>query len=160
AKVKKLGPPEEVFAKVVTNAYFRQANATAAKLADSKDKDKHSALAIQAKEEMQIARATAWALIYYLAKNQKLEHLMRYCEETATLPRALEFDDRVLQGIFERSFQLRDRAAARGFAQAWFDEMQNITLEFPEMERELTNALMPWIAPERPQGPPGGPMGP
>ena len=77
SEMKKLGSAEEVFHHVVTNAYFRQAYATMAKLADTKDKDKRSVLAEQAREEMQIARATAWALVYYLAKNRKLDLVSR-----------------------------------------------------------------------------------
>lgn len=152
-KNKKLESAEEAFTNTVTNTYFRNANQSMAKLKDRKDR-RDSPLAEKAKEEREIAQATSWALVYYLAKNQQLDRLMRYCGDLSMLPRDLEFDESVLRGVFDRAFQVRD---VKGFSERWFLEMDNLTLEFPEMERELLQALEPPPPPARPANPGGIP---
>jgi hypothetical protein len=53
------------------------------------------------------ARATAWALTYFLAHRQ-LDDLLGYYQELARMPRDLEFDDEALLDCFGRAFKLMD----------------------------------------------------
>src|SRR5207249_4169216 len=139
-KTKKLDKAENVLMQVVTNGYHRKAQRSSELLTAHKEKQE-VALAKKAEEDTAMARATSWALVYYLAKTKKLDVLLRYCQELNSLPRDLEFDERALQACFERAFQLRDPAAVQAFATDWFNEMENVYLEIPDVERQAIDEL-------------------
>ncbi len=159
-KTKKLDRPETALLQTVTNNYFRQAHKSAVLAQDHKEKDSE-VFVKRAKEDRDIARASAWGLIYFLAKNRKLDHLHRYCQELASLPRDLELDERALVDVMKRAFQLRDADAIRDFATAWFTEMENVGLELAEVERAEIQMLEnppppPTTTPQNPIQPGGG----
>jgi hypothetical protein len=75
--------------KVVTDAYFREA---------LKDKDS----AVERK-----ARASAWALTYFLMQTRP-EGMLRYYKELSKQPRDVELDEATLLGCFARAFDAVD----------------------------------------------------
>src|SRR5260370_17877768 len=70
-KQKKLAAPHQLLRDIITDKYFKE----------SKKKGKPSVK----------ARATAWALTYYLAR-QRLPELMRFYKEHSRLPRDLDLE--------------------------------------------------------------------
>src|SRR5438874_11352157 len=94
-------------------------------LKDLPDKEKKEK---QLRDEQDIARGTAWALVYYLLQNKKLPQLLQYTQELANLPRDLELDERALQACFAKAFGLADAKDPRRldqrkafeFASGWF----------------------------------------
>ena len=75
---------------IVTDGYFRQANAN--------PKDKAA---------LQKAKATAWLLCYYLARNEPAK-LLAYFKELEKLPPDLDLDEEALMNCFARAFGLWD----------------------------------------------------
>ena len=118
---KKLGEPHQLLRDVVTDKYFRE----------GKMKNRSSVK----------ARATAWALTYYLAQ-KRLPELLRYYKELSRLPRDLEFDDAVLLNCFARAFGCVDarnkleESKFTGLANTWIGEMANSTTVNLDQEAE------------------------
>jgi hypothetical protein len=110
-KQKKLAAPHQLLRDVITDKYFKE----------GKKKGKSSVK----------ARATAWALTYYLAQ-RRLPELMRFYKELSRLPRDLDFDDAVLLRCFARAFGCVDgrnnfdESKFTGLANNWIGEMANV----------------------------------
>jgi hypothetical protein len=152
----KLKPARSVLLQVITDSYFHRAADSARAVAerkesDDKDKDSKAAqdpkrpsnsLLRREKEDREIARSTAWALVYHLARENKLGYLVRYSEELDRLPRDLELSPKVLQGCLLRALELVDEKQLQQFADAWFAAMENYSLEVAEYERSEMNARM------------------
>jgi hypothetical protein len=146
---------------VVSDRYFRQARRTQS-LADQ-EKEDNSLLAEQAKEEFEIARATSWAFVYFLAHTNRLSHLRKYFEEVGRLPRDLELDERAMASCFARAFEIQDandpfRIDARKLevlAAEWFRVLDTISLPITQVETELLRSREPPPPPKNPQGPGG-----
>jgi hypothetical protein len=138
--------PVDTLRKIVTDQYFRQAQ---------RDRltQKSGGLG-----SMRRARATAWALVYFLAQgNNKLdgdkhylEGLQRYFQELAKLPRDMELDDTVLLACFGKAFglmsgeQIDEEKFAR-LAREWDTFLNQEHLELPEVMdkiRDKTNKFM------------------
>ena len=89
------------------------------------------------------ARTMAWALTYYLMQ-RRLDGLTRYCQELATLPRDLEFDEDVLLASFARAFDLVDASKPnevnpskfRDLAFDWYHEITNTPIEVPDILKD------------------------
>lgn len=128
--------PAETLRKVVTDEYFRQAH---------KDRltQKNGGVG-----SMRRARATAWALTYFLAQgNNKLdgdkhylEGLQRYFKELTKLPRDMELDDKVLLTCFCKAFGLMsangdeiDEEKFGRLARTWDTFLNEEHLELPEV---------------------------
>jgi hypothetical protein len=138
----RLGKPAEVLFNILTDRYFQTAQQSMAEWQENKDSQK---LAHKAQEDSEIARATAWALVYYLVQTRKSSHLLRYGQELNRLPRDLDLDEKALQACFARAFdELADPKDARRleparlqqFADEWLGFMQGINLEEDVVERE------------------------
>lgn len=140
-----LGAPKDVLDQVVTDGYFRKAQASAALLQPGQEK--RAALEERATRDQEIARSTAWALIYYLARENKLPSLHRFSDELKLLPRNLALNEQLLRGCFKRAFKLTD-AQVQKFADDWFAEMQNYVLEMPAQYEHVL--LQSRDAPEQP----------
>jgi hypothetical protein len=103
--------PAVVLRDLVSDGAFRRAYARQARLAwDAKPS-----------AELMQARATSWALTYYLMKSTegggkrvKLEQLFKYLEELRNLPRDVEYDAAVLERCFARSGLAGENAAKAG----------------------------------------------
>jgi hypothetical protein len=144
--------PDATLRAVVTDHYFREL---------SKDPKKKEG-------ELLRARATSWALVYYLA-HKKRDGLRRYFDELSNMPRDLEFDDQTLLDLFGRSFGLMDVTnpshldanKVTNLANEWYRFMQDTPIELDELVREVLNAggkkIQSQPATTKPGGtPPGG----
>ncbi|HXG09451.1 MAG TPA: DUF1570 domain-containing protein [Gemmataceae bacterium] len=107
------------------------------------------------------ARATAWALTYFLA-HKKLDDLFGYFQELSRLPRDLEFDEEVLLTVFARAFKLTDAkgkpdAAKLGqFANEWHEYINLTPLEVEDVLKLVHKTQNEMKAPSTP-GTPGAP---
>lgn len=160
-KVKKLDArkPGEALFNLVSDRMFRKARQSSA-TADL-EKEDNSKLDQAAKEDWEIARASAWAFTYFLARNNKLHHLKRYFEEVSSLPRDLEFDDQALASCFARAFELADAASPGQFdarklenlAAEWFSYIDTVNLELVDAENEGLKSREPPPPPKVPAMP-------
>jgi len=130
----KLGSAKDVLLDLVSDRYFLRARESARRLDASRFRPEH--LANQAKDDQEIARSTAWALVYYLAKEGKLQALLEYSQELDRLPRDLELSPRVLRACFSRALRLPDNRLQE-IANDWFAAMENTVLEIQEWERDF-----------------------
>src|SRR5206468_3880435 len=108
-----------VLAAVVTDAYFR---------ATDRGKDKDALLK---------ARTMSWSLTYFLAQKH-LDHLMRYYQALAALPRDMEFGEDALLNLFVRSFELGSANGDefRKLAREWFSHTADTHVEVQEAFKE------------------------
>jgi len=140
----------EALKAVVTDGYFREAKTSKKKEA-----------------ELNRARTMAWALTYYLAQ-QKLDDLLRYYQELASLPRDMQLDDEALLGLFARAFGLvdvnrpnqLDAARAADFARKWYAYLEAMPPELIEAYKEATKEPTPQPKKTAPTNPGGGGSGP
>ncbi|HJZ55989.1 MAG TPA: hypothetical protein VKE74_13560 [Gemmataceae bacterium] len=162
--------PAVLLRNVVTDAYFFAAPT-------GKDLDNPAALPKEDRAEEQKrlealaikARATAWALYYYLAKNRPTE-LMAFFDELGRMPRDLSLDPNTKMLAFARVFRLitpageLDEAAMATFAKGWLDSVRFVPESWVNIE-VTTPAAAIGGAPGAPVGPgalpgPGRPRGP
>jgi hypothetical protein len=156
--------PSEMLKMVVTDGYFRQAKM---------DGDFGS---------RRRARATAWALAYFLAHENSLdgpkpylEGLQRYCKDLAKMPRDLELSDELLLHTFCKAFGLLgpdgqvNQAEFDKFANRWDRALDQERLEMEGVVRDIRAYIAKQTAEAekkpgdggRPSGgPTGGPIGP
>jgi hypothetical protein len=123
AKSPLLEKPEEALKAVLTDRYFREAEA------DPKDPDK-----------LIRARVMAWSLCYYLT-SRNLDGLLRYSEELNALPRDLELDDDAHVACFVRAFGLSEPGRMEKFAEKWYDEIRAKALPIPKLLDEAKKSL-------------------
>jgi hypothetical protein len=140
----------DTLVQVVTDGYFRRATAAGATDAD-----------------LRKARATAWALAYYLAR-ENLPALQSYFRELSKMPRDIDLDDKVLLACFARALgcvkadKTVDVAALRNLATSWYNYMGRQQLDAESMHREIREAYARMSRPAAPPPtiPPGvGPPG-
>jgi len=138
---KKLPASQDLLFQTVTDRLFRRARLTGEEKGETaKDREK---IADKVRQELEVARAASWALVYYLARAKKLELLLNYCRELDKLPRDLDLDEGLLQSCFAKGFGLAGKdgrvnpAAFQGFADAWFAEMELLSLDQADLESEL-----------------------
>jgi hypothetical protein len=137
---------QEVLLNIITDQYFRQAYDDEAQLQKEKG---NTILRLKVEEEMEVARTTAWSLMYYLMKN-KSDQLARYFDELARLPRDCDYDSKVLRECFYRAFGLlmqdpnnKDRqilnvGKLESFASQWMNTIDQVTLNNVPVENELS----------------------
>lgn len=119
----------ETLRKVVSDAYFRGLPAQG---------ESGSLARLLHDATMRNARATAWSLTYFLAK-QKLEGLERYFKELGKMPRDIELDGEVLLGCFARAFgavdanNKVDASKLKTLERDWFNYMDKVDFESKEM---------------------------
>lgn len=136
-----LAPADAVLLKTIGDRYFVSAASIQQQMALSKDE--RETLEPVLEEELNTARTSAWALMYYLAKH-RLDGLDKYFQELSNLPRDLEFDEAVLQGCFARAFGLTessdpsklDMAKLASFAEAWYSSMEGESLDLIEVQSD------------------------
>jgi hypothetical protein len=82
------------------------------------------------------ARATAWALTYYLMQNKnRLPGLQNYFKELSRLPRDLELEGDAVLDCFARAMDCHDGSGKRNeqklndFAEAWMNFMDGVKLD-------------------------------
>jgi hypothetical protein len=147
----KLDKPYDTLVQVVTDGYFRQTALTG---------EKHLG--------QRKARATAWALTYFLVQ-KRLDGLQRYYAELRKMPRDIDLDADVLLTSFARAFDALDkdgkpdRAKLTKLADQWFNFIDNTPLEEEEILNQVKKNLsemktQPGTDPKQPP-PPGGPGG-
>lgn len=123
----------------------------------------------------QKAKATAWALTFYLTKNGKLAKLQAYLEKLGDLPRDMRVDSTVSMKLFCETFGLVkpngqeiDKAAFNTFAKDWMAFMHQQSPTYQTLTLKKLNADAgensgggsgPGGIPGVP-GAPGGPGGP
>jgi hypothetical protein len=131
-----LGAPKDALLSLVSDRYFLKSRESAKLLDASRSRPDH--LVNRAKDDQEVARSTAWALVYFLAKEGKLHTLLKYSQELDRLPRDLELSPRVLRGCFTRAYGLPDNRLQE-VANEWFSGMENTVLEIQEWERDFLN---------------------
>jgi hypothetical protein len=139
---------KDILDKTITDEYFRLAERTK-HLADL-IKDDQAQLRQKAKDDLEMARATAWSLMHYLAE-KKHRHLERYFEELRNLPRDLPYDSKVLRDCFYRAFDLLredpndasrripDVAKLDNLALDWFNVTDKTYLDLNDYDRLAVN---------------------
>jgi len=170
-KAGKLTNPSEVLYNVVTDRYFTQARIAAEKAHELHDEK----LELQARDDADLARCTAWAFVYHLVSNGKVDSLLKYGKEMNDLPRDLDLSEQTLQACAARAFGLgEDKNAGKldmtnrvkNRSTEWFAQMKDLTLEMPGIEtfhlklRAEANQPKKEAPPAAPAGQPGfGPPG-
>jgi hypothetical protein len=180
-KTEVFSKPPEVLYNTLTDHYFQSAREASEKAHEHRDDDQ---LADRAREAWDVARCSAWAFVYHLASNDRINDLLAYGRELNQLPRDLELSELALQACAARAFKISDnRNAGRidmndkepSLARAWFNQMSSLPLELPsvegfheQMRAKLSSAKKtrrsgggnaPGAAPPGFNGP-GNPMGP
>jgi hypothetical protein len=134
-KEKRQWSPAEILRMVVTDGYFR----------DAQKNDDVGAL--------RKARATSWALTYYLLQNNKfegqkdnLERMRAYLKTLAKMPRDLDLDETVLLDTFTKAFGLTTQQKFEAFANEWDKFMDQEPLERKEIVESIRAITAPKIA--------------
>ncbi len=138
--------------KVVTDDYFHQAA-------------KAKSPALERK-----ARASAWALAYYLMRTNP-DGMLRYYRELSKQPRDVELDDDTLLGCFARAFDLVDSKKnvdprkVDELGIRWYAIMENTQLDLEKQVQEIRAFIGQATqgapnTPTDPSGTPGNPGGP
>jgi hypothetical protein len=158
----------EILLKVISDEYFRTAYATLKQPA-GKTKEERDALKAKTLDQVEMAQATAWSLMYFLARN-KADGLEQYFREIRALPRDCDFDSKVLKDCFYRAFglmtqdpevlgsQVLNLGKLQTLAFEWLGAMETTTLELPEAQEmilklqlaELFTRAHPGAAPAQP----------
>jgi Protein of unknown function (DUF1570) len=136
-----LVPSDAVLLRTIGDRYFASAVSIQQQMMISREE--RETLEPLLDEELNTARTSAWALMYYLAKH-RLDGLEKYFQELSNLPRDLEFDEAVLHGCFARAFSLGeaadpsklDMAKVKSFAEAWFSSMEGESLDLIEVQSD------------------------
>lgn len=113
----------------------------------------------------QKAKASAWALTFYLTKNGKLAKLQTYLARLNELPRDLRVDKDVSLKLFCETFGLMkpnsqeiDKSAFATFAKDWMAFMHQQSPTFQTVSlKKLNGENQNGNQPGGPGGPPGGP---
>jgi hypothetical protein len=121
---KKFANAEEVLEKVITDQYFREAQAGRGK---------------ERKAKLEFARTTSWALAYYLAEKEP-DKLLAYLTNLSKLPRNMEFDKAVLKDLFIKSV-LESPSGFKRFANHWLYTMrEKVSLDVPQVWTDAKKA--------------------
>ena len=139
-----LGKGRSVLTNVITDRYF-----TMARAADVEGDPNSEKAADKDRADWERARATSWALVYYLIEQNKLDQLLQYTSEIARLPRDLPLRERTLAACFAQAFDLADRNDGRkldvrklqAFADSWIEFMQGVNLELTQVQDSSREAL-------------------
>jgi hypothetical protein len=144
-KARDLGRSGDILRQVISDRYFYIARRASA------DQDGAAANTISAslrhekeRDDWERARATSWALVYYLVKERKSDGLLRYARALSVMPRDLELDQQALEGVFATAFDLGDpknghkldAAKFQQFADNWISDMEGVSLELPAVEND------------------------
>jgi hypothetical protein len=136
---------------VVTDAYFRQAQ-----LIDSKAQFPYMAK----------ARATAWALMFYLMRNER-DALARYWTELGKMPRDMELDEEQLWACFARAFGAYDPKTGTvntrvldQLARKWEDDLKRARIDALDLNNAVKDARKSVEKIASTSGTPTGPGGP
>jgi hypothetical protein len=132
-----LGKGRDVLTSTISDRYFQIAREASLDLTEPRDK-----LPENVRDDWERARATSWALVYYLAKEQKMDRLFKYAAELSQMPRDLELNRQALEASFAKAFGLSDSKDAlkldatrlQVFADEWLEFMSKTHLEFLELE--------------------------
>ncbi len=157
---KGLGKPRDALYNVLSDRLFHTAERTQIDFEENRDKEK---LQQKLRHDWEKARSSAWALVYYLVQNKKFNTIIRYTQELDALPRDLDLDQRMLEGLFAKSFDLGDAKSAhkldpsrlQGFAEAWFAEMEGVSLAAAEVEHDELKYRYDQANPKKKQPPKG-----
>jgi hypothetical protein len=174
-KAKKLNDRQarEVLLNVITDHYFANAHELQRQLTEAGEEPPEK-LARRTSEATDLARSTAWALTYFLAREHS-DKFVKYFQELRSLPRDVEYGADTLKYTFARAFGLLTREARPGqrpevdlkqldqLAHAWFKTMETEYTDLVDVERDLVQSrLNPRPTPPQPKtgtppyGQPGG----
>jgi hypothetical protein len=140
-KTGKLAARDKLLLDTLSDRYFEAAHHVQQQLEAAKDNREPLETALEAK--LMMARTTAWALTYYLARNRPLE-LEKYYRELSNLPRDLQYGEDVLQACFARAFGLEtatgsgklDADKLKAFADAWYAALDSVSLDLLEFQND------------------------
>jgi hypothetical protein len=132
-----LGKGRDILNNVITDHYFEMARDIAADYDPNNEK-----AADKEQVDWQRARATSWALVYYLINKGDMDKLLNYANEIAQMPRDLDLDERALEACFATAFGLSDAndrlnlnaSLVQSFADTWIEFMRRVVLEVREVE--------------------------
>ncbi len=150
-KDKKLPPADQLLRSVIADTYFKEG---------------------KKKDPSVKARATAWALTYFLAQ-KKLDYLQSYFKQLSRLPRDIDLDGDALLDCFARAFDCMDGSNKRDdrklsdLAEAWMNfmeeevkldnEAQDILAAIHKLQNELAEEMKENDKPQPAPAPaPGG----
>ncbi len=132
-----LGKGRDILLDTISDRYFHIARLASFDLDEPRDKYPENV-----RDDWERARATSWALVYYLARDKKMDRLFRYAKEVGQMPRDLELNSQALGGSFAKAFDLSDAKDAlkmdpdrlQVFADSWLEFMKTLNLELAEVE--------------------------
>ncbi len=132
-----LGKGRDILIDTISDRYFHIAREASFDLDEPRDKFPE-----KVRDDWERARATSWALVYYLARDKKMDRLFRYAKEVGQMPRDLELNRQALEGSFAKAFALSDAKDAlrldadrlQLFADTWLEFMSRLNLELPDVE--------------------------
>jgi len=112
-------------------------------------------------------RASAWALTYFLARNE-LGSLRKYFQELSQMPRDLVLDDKVLLAAFARAFNCANtdgspnKGKLTALADRWIRFIDTQSLELEAVHKRIRDYYqqVTTAARQKQQGNPGGAGGP
>lgn len=139
-----LGKGREILTNVISDRYF-----AVARDADLEGDPSSDKAADKDRSDWERARATSWALVYYLIEQNKMDRLLKYINVIAQMPRDLELDAHALEACFAQAFDLADRndplmldaTKLQAFADTWIEFMQGINLELTQVQDSSREAL-------------------
>jgi hypothetical protein len=119
---------------VITDDYFHDARDASR---EAQEQLGNADLQYNAKVAWELARSSAWAYTYYLAKKGRLDQVFAYGKELDKLPRDMDLNEQILQTCYGKAFNLADaRDATRldeiklqNEAIRWFDEIAAVNLD-------------------------------
>jgi hypothetical protein len=138
-----LGKGREILNNVITDRYFEMAR-------DAADTDPNNdKTADKERADWQRARATSWALVYYLIAKGDMDKLLGYANEIAQMPRDLDLDEHALEACFAKAFGMADAndrlnlnpGLIQSSADSWIEFMRRVDLELPDVERSSMAAF-------------------
>jgi hypothetical protein len=140
--------PRDTLLKVITDGYFRGKKPLGPK-ATAEERHERAA-------EVRKGRAAAWALTYFLAKDN-LDGLQRYFKELSRMPRDVALDDKVLTDAFARAFDCVDASKKTDFgklgalAGRWTGYIKQTSIEGASIHKKIRDYYSRMI----PKTPPG-----
>jgi hypothetical protein len=139
--------PTETLLKVITDGYFRGKKPLGPKATTAERQERAG--------ELRKARAAAWALTFFLAKDN-LDGLQRYFKELARMPRDVALDDKVLTDAFARAFDCvdaskkTDMAKLGQIAQRWIPYIKTQSIDGATIHKKIRDyysRMLPKVAP-------------
>jgi hypothetical protein len=132
AKLKYESSPYRTLVKVITDGYFREGVAVGL-IRGEKAADRANRVRAAQEGQLRKARAAAWALTFYLAR-EHLPSLQRYFKELSRQPRDIELDQKTLLTCFQKAFSGEDLTR---LANRWVTYINTAQLEASAVHEKI-----------------------